>query len=381
MGRRSAYPGIEVRGDSIRIAFQYQGQRCRETLRLEPTPRNIKHAVRLRAEIQRKIELNVFNYEDYFPNSKRFIREHRAPQNPTFGELARQWLAAHSHLAPSTLYGYRKALNQYWMSELAEIAICNITYGRLMQVIGTRDWGSLKTRNNVITPLRRIFEMAYLDGLIEVNPAARIKNAKAQKPPPDPLTLEEVEAVLAYLRETLPAPVANYFEFAFFTGLRTSELIALTWEDIDFRLRLARVQRAKVQKQIKSTKTNQIRDVELNSRALGALELQKAQTFLAGTEVFIHPYTGRPYNDDKPPRLFWDRALKALGIRHRNAYQTRHTFATLNLMAGANPMWVARQMGHVSLKMLLEHYARWIDASDKGLEKSKMERFLLNNKR
>jgi len=42
-------------------------------------------------------------------------------------------------------------------------------------------------------------------------------------------------------------------------------------------------------------------------------------------------------------------------------------------MAGANPAWVARQMGHKSLKMFFEVYARWIDRADKGLEKSRMD--------
>ena len=32
-----------------------------------------------------------------------------------------------------------------------------------------------------------------------------------------------------------------------------------------------------------------------------------------------------------------------LGHRYRVAYQMRHAYSTLNLMAGANPIWVARQ--------------------------------------
>ncbi len=77
--------------------------------------------------------------------------------------------------------------------------------------------------------------------------------------------------------------------------------------------------------------------------------------------MFIDPITGSPYVGDKPPRLDWDAALKALGIHHGNAYQTRHTFAALNLMAGANPMWVVRQLGHTTMAMVLQHYGRWID--------------------
>jgi integrase len=65
-----------------------------------------------------------------------------------------------------------------------------------------------------------------------------------------------------------------------------------------------------------------------------------------------------------------------IGIRHRACYQTRHTFATLNLMAGANPMWVSRQMGHASMKMLLERYSKWIDREDQSRECSKIENLI-----
>jgi integrase len=83
----------------------------------------------------------------------------------------------------------------------------------------------------------------------------------------------------------------------------------------------AHVERAKVMGEIKPTKTYQMRDIELKSRVLAALNRQKkAYTYLAGADVFIDPITGRSYVGDKSPRLVWDVALKALGIRHGNAY-------------------------------------------------------------
>ena len=55
------YRGIEARGESIRIAFQWQGQRCRETLKLPPTKKNMAYAAGLRAEILRKIALFILS--------------------------------------------------------------------------------------------------------------------------------------------------------------------------------------------------------------------------------------------------------------------------------------------------------------------------------
>ncbi|MBM4201968.1 MAG: site-specific integrase, partial [Gammaproteobacteria bacterium] len=175
-----------------------------------------------------------------------------------------------------------------------------------------------------------------------------------------------VERVLDWMERD---PVyQNYFELAFFTGLRTSELIALQWGDVDWRRRTVTVQRARVRRERKVTKTAVIREVELHSRALDALRRQKALTFLAGDWIFLHPATGQPFNDDKPPRLVWISALKACGLRHRDAYATRHTYITLALMSGANVLWVSRQAGHATTVMTLTRYAKWIDQADQGRE-------------
>ena len=56
----------------------------------------------------------------------------------------------------------------------------------------------------------------------------------------------------------------------------------------------------------------------------------------------------------------WFPTLKHAGLRVRNLYQTRHTFASLMLQAGEDPAWIARMMGHTTTKMLFERYGRFI---------------------
>lgn len=188
---------------------------------------------------------------------------------------------------------------------------------------------------------------------------------------PDPFTLEEVEQILSCLKDE---PVFhNYFELAFFTGLRTSELIALEWSDVDFNRAVLRVNKAYVLGNTKGTKTHSYRDIELNTRAESALKRQRLLTGLKGGLIFLNPTTGCQFENDKTAWRPWHRAVMLSGVRYRKPYNTRHTFATLNLMAGANPMWVARQLGHTSMKMLLENYSRWIDLADKQREKAKIE--------
>ncbi len=87
-------------------------------------------------------------------------------------------------------------------------------------------------------------------------------------------------------------------------------------------------------------------------------------------DVFQNPVTRRPWHDERSQRdHYWKPALKRLGIRWRKAYNTRHTYATVALMAGVPPAYIASQLGN-SVKMLLDRYARWIPGGDQGNAKA-----------
>ena len=59
MGRK--HKGVIARGDSIQISFMYQGERCRETLRIPPTRGNLELAARKRAAAMYAIEMGTFD--------------------------------------------------------------------------------------------------------------------------------------------------------------------------------------------------------------------------------------------------------------------------------------------------------------------------------
>lgn len=371
---KNKYTGVQLHGGSLRIWFTWQGKRTYEPIHLAPTQNNYKAAARLRQEISQRIKLGAFNYAEYFPESP---NAHQTAHK-TFGQLANNWISSLADKAPSTRYGYQKMLHRYLLPPWQNKAIKDISYSEITALIGSLKV-SAKTRNNILTPIRQIFEIAYIDDHIKTNPASKLKSSKIQKQLPDPFTLEEVEQILNHLQSRYPEPIRNYFQLAFFAGMRTSELIALKWGDIDWNNNLIRVQRAKVLQQIKGTKTYQIREVELNSRAIATLKRQKTHTYLATEWIFLNPNTGQPFIDDRPIRRWsWIPTLKALGMRHRAAYQTRHTCATMMLMAGNNPAWAAKQLGH-SIEMFLRTYSKWINLDDKGAELEKFEQKINQN--
>ncbi len=71
-------------------------------------------------------------------------------------------------------------------------------------------------------------------------------------------------------------------------------------------------------------------------------------------------------------RSYWEPTLRRLGMRYRPPYNTRHTYATMMLMAGMTPAFCAKQLGH-SVEMFLRTYAKWIDGRQNALEMNRLE--------
>lgn len=67
----------------------------------------------------------------------------------------------------------------------------------------------------------------------------------------------------------------------------------------------------------------------------------------------------------------WGPALQALAMPYRPPYNCRHTYATICIMSGMNPAFIAQQLGH-SVQMLLSTYARWLNSSGDWGEMEKL---------
>lgn len=154
--------------------------------------------------------------------------------------------------------------------------------------------------------------------------------------------------------------------FAIQTGLRSSELCALRWPDIDFIGKTAHVQNASVVGVIKGTKTKAgTRKVELNEMTMAVLAAQKAFTFMKNATIFEDTKTKKPWaGADAIRKKAWVPTLRKAGIRYRNPYQTRHTFTTRHISQGANLFWLAGQMGHKGPEMLFRHYGSCVKEYD-----------------
>ena len=353
--------GVSPRGSSIQIDFYYLGKRCRETLKLEPTKANLTFAQRFKATILHEIAIGTFTYSKHFPNSKH-ARLGSKTNNKTVPQALDNFIeASRRTLQKSTWRDYRSSIEHHLKPQFGEMRLADVTSSTIKTWIGGLTISN-KRINNVLIPLRTIFDDAYSDGVIDRNPVSRISNLSVRTDEPNPFKPDEVKAIL----EVLSPQGANLIQFAIWTGLRTSELIALEWGDIDWKAGLVRVRRATVNKHTKQPKTKAgERDVKLFPPALDSLKSQKQFTFIAGGRVFNNPRTNTPWETDGQIRkTMWTPALKKACVLYRNPYQTRHTYASTLLSAGENPLWVAQQMGHKDWGMIRKRYGRWIPDVD-----------------
>lgn len=382
MGRKSTTGGVTPLGTSrIQLYFRFQGQKCRPTLLRAPTPANLRYAVKLVADIGERIRQGRFDLAKEFPDYKGLARFGISPAVAnTFRQYGALWLGTKGKLSPSTRAGYERVLEAHWYRWFGDQPIATIMPSVVASKLGELP-GSRKTHNNVLDPGRQVFELALRDGAIAANPCEGIAFLELPDPEPDPFTLEEADLILSKVAERWGEELHDYFEYAFFSGLRPSEQIEQRWDlDIDVRARTTRIQRARVEDTVKDTKTYYNRTLEHHSRAQAALERQFARTGLAGGYVWLSPFSGNgrkrgePWLDEHRQGEMFRSAVRLLKIRQRPAKNTRHTYATILLMSGAKTSWCAQQLGH-STSMFEKRYARWIPGADKGTELAKVESF------
>ena len=380
---------IQGRFGKLIADFYYLGIRCREKTSLEDNPANRRKLATVLKKIEAEITLGIFDYAAYFPKSTR-LKEMTAladraeaciSRNPTFRQFSEIWYEEKKiEWRPSYRQKTQIILDKYLLPEFGGKAVHAIKKPDLLTFrsslakvrYGKDGQSSLSVAriNQIMILLRMILEEASDRHEFEM-PYKNIKNLKQARPDVNPFTLSEVWLILKHVR----ADYKSYYTIRFFTGMRTSEIDGLKWDCINFDRREIdglkwdcinfdrreiSIRGALVNGEMGPTKTlGSQRDIAMSQLVYDALLEQKQRTFGKSEFVFCNSQ-GNPMEYRNVNRRVWKPTLALLGLKHRRAYQTRHTAATLWLAAGENPEWIARQMGHSSTEMLFRVYSRYV---------------------
>lgn len=357
---------IIPRGSSILFDFYYKGQRIRATLPLSPHKKvHMETAKIMMSSIQYDIALDKFNLAKYFPDHP-LVKKFQTASQIKISDQLEIWVKhKQDHLALSTLRDYKSAINHHLTPTFGDFTISELTTSQVRNWLYGLDISNQR-KNNILIPLRAIYDDAYADELIDRNPLDRIKQLPRKTQEPDPFTSDEMKLIL----NSCNGQIRNIFRLAFWSGLRTSELIALRWSDISFKKKSVHIRHVRTRtgdKDMPKTDSS-VRNVELLAPALEALKDQKQYTYEQDAYVFHNPRTNQPWKHDGPLRkTAWKPALEVAGVPYRKPYSTRHTYASMMLSNGVNPMLVAKQMGHKDWGMLRKVYGRWLPDTDTSI--------------
>ncbi len=153
-----------------------------------------------------------------------------------------------------------------------------------------------------------------------------------------------------------------------FTGLRRGELLALSWEDVDFEQGVVFVMHATTQL-LDADRTLALKDVKTGESGRRAVPLAPmVQSLLlayrsahpqAVNRVFFGGRGVRRYDEIWNAKTFSSalrRHLKTLGIEDVTIQRLRHAFNSLGNLAGSNEATRSGMMGHTSTRMTRTQY-------------------------
>ncbi|TKI69095.1 site-specific integrase [Sulfurimonas crateris] len=228
------------------------------------------------------------------------------------------------------------------------------------------DVGS-KSKRHYLGVLSGIFQEALFDEVIQRNPVKFVKLPKYEKPDIKPFNADEVQKIMNNVDDN---NFKYYLAIAFYTGMRSGEIIGLKKEDIDLKNKTIHVKRSRSRHGESTPKTKgSIREIPI---------IQLLDPFIHdlynlhdNEYLFITQYK-KPYRDTNVfVNKFWIPSLNDLNIEYRRPYNTRHTYATNMLYNDlVSPVQLAQLLGHANTQMVYEVYVSYIQSNYKDFDRS-----------
>lgn len=212
------------------------------------------------------------------------------------------------------------------------------------------------TINMLASRLNGLLTFAVDNEMLAKNPFFKMQ-LKTAKPPEKilPLNLEEIKAVLNACSDTR---LKTFLTVAFFTGARMGELLVLSWGDVDFEN-----DKITISKTLSSVGSITPPKTASSDRIIDMLPVVKSALIeYSNTEQGMGSFL---FIESLPVNLMgfnraWHALLKTVGLSRRKLYTTRHTFASLMLQRGEEPLWVSAMLGHKNLDITYKTYAHYL---------------------
>jgi site-specific recombinase XerD len=203
--------------------------------------------------------------------------------------------------------------------------------------------------NRKIACLKGYFAYLELEKILPNNPMTRVRSAKDRKTLPKVLNPDEITLLMDTVEERIgqarnPGLALRdraIFEIFYATGIRLSELVGMTVDDVDFDRQTLRVM----------GKGGKERVVFFNETAAAALEeyLFSTPRKTPGGPIFLNRYGARI--SQRGVEKMFKQVLRESGLeKHASPHTLRHSFATHLLEGGSDLVTIKELLGHESLQ-------------------------------
>lgn len=271
-------------------------------------------------------------------------------------------------ITDATMQSYVSIIRRYILPSLGGLKLVDITALTIRRLIDSMIGLSSRTISYTLTILSAILKEAISNGIIRKNPVAQIKRPKKEKVRRMvTLTSSQIEEFIDELKND---EYKTLFRVAFNTGLRRSELLGLTWADINFNKSTLKVSQTVIKNGseviISKTTKNEAskRTISIDNKTVQALHKQrilsdkrriKSPSWINNNLVFPNE-TGDPIYPDTISKVC-KKAASKIGVPEFSMHGTRHTHATLLIEAGVNFKVIQMRLGHASFQETMNTYS------------------------
>lgn len=264
---------------------------------------------------------------------------------------------------------YQRTLDLHILPILGNVLMTDITPAMISKLLldfqGNHAHASCIKLYNILNGL---FQMAFLDDTISINPMLKVKRPSprkgehAQPEAEKAYTIGELRRILECVSME-PLKWQAYINLVADTGLRRGEAYALEWSDINWTTSTVTVKRnAQYTPQagvyLTSPKNGKARSVDIGPEVLAILQQLRAEQAKKAISRYVFTQEGSPeiMNPQTPTRYF-----KKFGDRYDIAdfhpHKLRHTAASLAITNGADVVSVSERLGHSDAAVTLRMYA------------------------